>query len=47
MWLMKRVLVDGWDVNRAVDEATQLGLSNTPVRQFALDEIQKRKAAGR
>jgi hypothetical protein len=46
MWLMKRVLVDGWDVNRALDEATQLGLS-TSLRQFALDEIEKRRAAGR
>jgi hypothetical protein len=47
MWLMKRVLVDGWDVNRAVEEATQLGLGSASLRQFALDEIQRRRAAGR
>jgi hypothetical protein len=43
MWLIKRVLVDGWDVDRAVDEATQLGLTSAALRQFALDEISKRK----
>ena len=47
MWLLKRVLVDGWDVNRAVEEATQLGLSNESLRQFMFDEIEKRKPAGR
>lgn len=43
MWLMKRTLVDGWDTDRALEEATLLGLTNEAVRQFMLDEIQKRK----
>jgi hypothetical protein len=43
MWLMKRVMVDGWDVNRAVEEATQLGLANPALQQFFLEEIKKRK----
>jgi hypothetical protein len=43
MWLMKRVMVDGWEVHRALDEATQLGLTNPGLRQFMLDEIKKRK----
>jgi len=46
MWLIKRALVDGWEIDRAVDEATQLGLTNTALRQFALDEVQKRKKTG-
>ena len=45
MWLMKRALVDGWDVDRALEEATLLGLTNESLKQFMLNEIQKRKAS--
>lgn len=47
MWLMKRALVDGWDVDRALEEATLLGLTNESLKQFMLNEIQKRKAPSR
>ena len=43
MWLMKRVMVDGWEVDRSIDEATQLGLANPALQQFFLEEIKKRK----
>jgi len=43
MWLIKRVLVDGWDVNRAVEEATALGLTTEPVKRFMLAQIEARK----
>ena len=43
MWLMKRVIVDGWDSNKAMEEATLLGLANENLKQFFLAEIQKRK----
>jgi hypothetical protein len=43
MWLIKRVLVDGWDVNQAVEEATALGLTNEPVKRFVLEQIKARK----
>lgn len=43
MWLMKRVMVDGWEADRALDEATQLGLTNPALRDFMLGEIKKRK----
>lgn len=43
MWLMKRVIVDGWDVDKAMEEATALGLSNENLKKFFLAEIQKRK----
>jgi hypothetical protein len=43
MWLMKRTLVDGWEVERALEEATLLGLTNPTLRQFMLEEIKKRK----
>ena len=43
MWLMKRVIVDGWDTARAMEEATALGLTNENLKQFFVAEIQKRK----
>jgi hypothetical protein len=43
MWLMKRAIVDGWDTDKALDEATQLGLTNAPLKEFFLAQIQQRK----
>lgn len=42
MWLIKRVAVDHWDVDRASAEATALGLTSAPLKQWALDYAQKR-----
>jgi hypothetical protein len=44
---MKRTLVDGWDVDRALEEATLLGLTNAALRQFMLEQIEKRKTVSR
>jgi hypothetical protein len=43
MWLIKRVLVDGWNVDRAMEEATALGLAGEAMRKFALAEIETRR----
>ena len=43
MWLMKRTIVDGWDTDKAMEEATQLGLTRESLKQFFRAEIQKRK----
>ena len=43
MWLMKRAIIDGWDTDRAMEEATALGLANESLKKFFLAEIQKRK----
>jgi protein tyrosine phosphatase (PTP) superfamily phosphohydrolase (DUF442 family) len=43
MWLIKRMEVDGWDQQRAVEEATALGLTNERLKQFALDWVQAHK----
>ena len=43
MWLIKRVLVDKWDTDRASEEAAQLGLSSPILKTFALDYIQAHK----
>ena len=37
MWLIKRVVVDGWDVERAKAEAKVIGLTNAELERFALD----------
>jgi uncharacterized protein (TIGR01244 family) len=43
MWLIKRVMVDGWDVERATQEAEQIGLKSPQLKQFALEYIQARR----
>ena len=43
MWLMKRVMVDKWDVDKALEEATALGLANETLKQFFLEQIRQRK----
>ena len=37
MWLIKRLVVDHWDVERATTEATALGQTSPALRQFAID----------
>jgi uncharacterized protein (TIGR01244 family) len=39
MWMIKRVLIDKWDNDRAIEEATQLGMSSQAMKTFALDYI--------
>lgn len=43
MWLIKRVLVDKWDNDRALEEASQLGAISPVMKTFALDYIQAHK----
>jgi len=43
MWLIKRVLVDKWDNDRALEEASQLGTMSPVMKAFALDYIQAHK----
>lgn len=37
LWMVKRMVVDGWDADRASAEATSLGMTNPALKQFALD----------
>jgi len=43
MWFVKRVMLDKWDNERALAEATQLGLTSEPLKNFALNYIQTHK----
>lgn len=40
LWMIKRVLIDKWDNDRAIEEATALGMTSPALKQFALDYIQ-------
>jgi uncharacterized protein (TIGR01244 family) len=37
MWMIKRIVVDRWDVDRATAEAEALGLTNPTLKQWALE----------
>src|SRR6185369_17632266 len=43
MWLVKRVLVDKWDVERASAEAASLGLTKPALKTFMLSYIESHK----
>jgi uncharacterized protein (TIGR01244 family) len=40
MWMIKRLVVDHWDAERAGQEATALGLTSGALKQFAIDYAQ-------
>ena len=37
MWLIKRAVVDGWSIDRAMTEAQSLGLEHEPWKTYAID----------
>jgi len=43
LWLIKRMLVDGWPEDKATAEAVMIGLSSPTLKQFALDYVAKHK----
>ena len=43
MWMIKRVLVDKWDNDRALEEAGQLGSMSPVMKAFALEYIEAHK----
>jgi uncharacterized protein (TIGR01244 family) len=43
MWLIKRLAVDHWDVDKATKEATELGMTSEKLKQFAIDFAQSHK----
>ena len=47
MWLIKRLVVDGWDQERAVKEAAALGQTSEALRTWAIEYAATRKKAGR
>ena len=47
MWLIKRVVVDRWTVERATAEAEAIGLTNPGLKKFAVDYATKHKGQPR
>ena len=43
VWLVKRVLQDGWPVAKATEEAKLIGLRSEPLEKFALSYIESHK----
>ncbi|MGE3509946.1 MAG: sulfur transferase domain-containing protein [Vicinamibacterales bacterium] len=43
MWLVKRIAVDHWDVDKASAEASALGLTNANLKQWAITYGQEHK----
>jgi uncharacterized protein (TIGR01244 family) len=43
MWMIKRMVVDHWDAERATKEAADLGQTSLPLRQFAIDYAQSHR----
>ena len=43
VWLAKRVIQDGWTVEKATEEAKAIGLRGEPLEKFALDYIATHK----
>ncbi len=41
LWMVKRIAVDKWDVARASEEATALGLTSSALKTFAIEQGQK------
>ena len=39
LWLIKRVIADGWDVEKATAEAQTIGLTSPDLKKFALDYV--------
>lgn len=43
MWMIKRMVIDHWDAERAGAEAAALGLSNPALKKFAIDYAEAKK----
>jgi uncharacterized protein (TIGR01244 family) len=43
MWMIKRLVVDHYETDRAFQEATALGLTSPTLKQFAIDYAQSHK----
>jgi hypothetical protein len=43
VWLAKRVLQDGWTIEKATEEAKLIGLRSEPLEKFALSYIAAKK----
>ena len=38
LWMVKRMVIDNWDAERAAIEATELGLSSPALKAYAIEQ---------
>jgi uncharacterized protein (TIGR01244 family) len=43
LWFIKRVMIDRWDEDRAMAEATELGAMSATMKSFAVDYVKTHK----
>lgn len=43
LWMIKRIVVDKWDVDRAGTEAAALGMTSPAMKTFVMNSVQARK----
>jgi hypothetical protein len=43
VWLVKRVIQDGWTVEKATEQARLIGLTNPALEKFALNYLAQHK----
>lgn len=41
LWMIKRIAVDKWDVDKAAEEATGLGMTSPALKAFAIEQAKK------
>ena len=44
LWMVKRMVVDKWDADRAGTEATALGLTSPALKTYAIEQAQARRS---
>ena len=44
LWMVKRMVIDRWDADRAATEATALGLTSAALKTYAIEQAQARRA---
>jgi len=44
LWMVKRMVVDKWDVDRAATEAVALGMTSPALKTYAIEQAQARRS---
>jgi hypothetical protein len=44
LWMVKRMVVDKWDVDRAATEAVALGMTSPSLKTYAIEQAQARRS---
>jgi len=45
LWMVKRMVVDNWDADRAATEATALGMTSAALKTYAIEQAQARRSS--